>query len=131
MKEYMERAAALIQQYVPPNPALIQKAKDEGNMLLHPQPDGKMRVEFANYVQPNDLMTIDVDAKAALLSALSVATYLEKPEDAVTLDVRFATLADGTSYTAQTRSKRRPRTSASSSRTPAIVPSRSDEQRWR
>ena len=37
-----------------------------------------------------------------LLSALSVATYLEKPEDAVTLAVRFGTLADGTSYTAQT-----------------------------
>ena len=47
-------------------------------------------------------MVIDVDAKAALLSALSVATYLEKQEDAVTLNVRFATLADGTSYTAQT-----------------------------
>ena len=31
-----------------------------------------------------------------------MATYLEKPEDAVTLDVRFAALADGTSYTAQT-----------------------------
>ena len=43
-----------------------------------------------------------MDAKAALLSALSVATYLEKPEDAVTLAVRFGTLADGTSYTAQT-----------------------------
>jgi hypothetical protein len=47
-------------------------------------------------------MAIDVDAKAALLSALSVATYLEKKEDAVTLNVRFATLADGTSYTGQT-----------------------------
>ena len=47
-------------------------------------------------------MAIDVDAKATLLSALSVATYLEKPEDAVTLNVRFATLADGTSYTGQT-----------------------------
>ena len=48
------------------------------------------------------MMNIDVDAKAALLSALSVATYLEKPEDTVTLDVRFATLTDGTSYTSQT-----------------------------
>ena len=44
-------------------------------------------------------MTIDIDAKAALLSALRVATYIEKPEDAVTLDVRFGTLTDGTSYT--------------------------------
>ena len=31
-----------------------------------------------------------------------MVTYLEKPEDAVTLNVHFATLADGTSYTAQT-----------------------------
>jgi hypothetical protein len=61
-----------------------------------------VRVEFKNFVQPSDLLAIDVDAKAALLSALTVATYLEKKEGAVTLDVRFATLADGTSYSAQT-----------------------------
>ena len=67
MQEYMERAAALIQQYVPPDPAQIQKAKDAGHMALRPQPDGKVRVEFSDYVQPNDQMAIDVDAKAALL----------------------------------------------------------------
>ncbi len=61
-----------------------------------------MRVEFANFVQPADLLAINVDAKALLLSALDVATYLEKKEDTVTLAVRFATLTDGTSYTAQT-----------------------------
>ena len=69
---------------------------------MAPQPDGKVRLAFKDYVQPKDIMNIDVDAKAALLSAINVATYLEKPEDTVTLDVRFATLADGTSYTSQT-----------------------------
>jgi hypothetical protein len=53
-------------------------------------------------VQPSDLLAIDVDAKAALLSAVNVSTYLDKKEDAVTLAVQFGTLADGTSYTAQT-----------------------------
>jgi hypothetical protein len=101
MADYMEKAAALIHQYVPPNPAQIQQAKDKGNMALRQQPPG-VRVEFRNYVQPNDLMAIDVDAKAALLSALSVETYLEKQEDTVALNVRFGTLADGTSYNAQT-----------------------------
>jgi hypothetical protein len=101
MVEYMEKAAALIQQYVPPNPERIQKAKDGGTMAVRQQPPG-VRVEFRNYVQPNDLMTIDVDAKVALLSALSVQTYLETQEDAVTLTVRFGALADGTSYQAQT-----------------------------
>jgi hypothetical protein len=102
MKEYMEKAAALIHQYVPPDPAQIQKAKDAGNVAVKPQPDGKVQVEFRNYVQPKDLLSIGVDAKAALLSALNVATYLEKEEDAVTLNVLFGTLADATGYTAKT-----------------------------
>ena len=101
IQAYMEKAANLIHLYVPPDPAQIQKAKDAGNMALRPQPDGKMRVEFQNYVQPSDLLGIDVDAKAALLSGLSVATYVEKKEDPVTLNVRFGSLADGTSYAAQ------------------------------
>jgi hypothetical protein len=102
MQDYMERAGNLIHMYVPPNPAQIQQAKDKGNMLLRPQPQGTMRIEFPNFIQPSDLLAIDVDAKAALLSALSVATYLEKPDDAVTLTVGFGTLTDGTSYTRQT-----------------------------
>ena len=102
MVEYMDKAGDLIHQYVPPDPERIQKTKDANNLKVAPQPDGKVRLEFQNHVQPKDLMTIDVDAKAALLSALRVATYLEKPEDAVTLDVSFGTLTDGTSYTAQT-----------------------------
>ncbi len=102
MVEYMGKASALIQKYVPPDPAQVQKAKDAKNLAVAPQPDGKVRLAFKDYLQPKDMMNIDVDAKAALLSAISVATYLEKPEDTVTLDVRFGTLADGTSYTAQT-----------------------------
>jgi hypothetical protein len=100
--DYMEKASGLIHQYIPPDPAQIQKAKDANNLKVLPQPDGQVRLEFQNYILPKDLMTIDVDAKAALLSALRVATYVEKAEDAVTLDVRFGTLADGTSYTSST-----------------------------
>lgn len=102
MQEYMEKAAALIHQYVPPSPERIQKAKDAGNVQLKPQPEGKARVELRNFVQPSDLLAIDLDAKASNLTALSVETYLEKQEDAVTLAVGFSTLADGTSYTART-----------------------------
>ena len=101
MADYMERAAALIHQYVPPNPELIQKAKDAGKMAVKPD-QGKVRVEFRDFVQPADVMTIDVDAKALLLAAVNVATYLEEKEDAVTLDVRFGTLTDGTGFPART-----------------------------
>jgi hypothetical protein len=102
MQEYMEKAASLIHQYVPPSPERIQQAQDSGKLALRPQPDGKVRAELQSFILPSDLLAIDVDAKAALLSALSVATYLEKQEDAVKLSVRFATLADATNYVAQT-----------------------------
>ena len=102
MQEYMERAVALIHKYVPPDAALIQKAKDAGRMQVQPVQAGTVRAEFKDFVQPADAMGIDVDVKALLLSALTVSTYLDKKEEAVTLDVRFGTLADGTSYTART-----------------------------
>ena len=101
MQEYMEQAVALIHKYVPPDAALIQKAKDAGRMQVQPV-QGIVRAEFKDFVQPADAMAIDVDAKALLLSALTVSTYLDKKEDAVTLDVRFGSLADGTGYSART-----------------------------
>jgi len=102
LKDYMEKAAALIQQYVPPTPALIQKAKDAGKLAVTPLDQGRARLEFSNYLQNGDRLAIDVNAAASTLAAVTVATYLEKPEDTVALDVRFASLPDGTSYTSQT-----------------------------
>lgn len=98
----MEQAVKLIHQYVPPSADLIQKAKDGGRLQVRPPQDGKVRAEFRDFVQQKDLLAIDVDVKALALAAVNVATYLEKPEDAVTLDVRYGTLADGTSYVAKT-----------------------------
>jgi hypothetical protein len=102
MKDYMERAAALVQQYVPPQPADIQRAKDAGKVTANPAGPGLVRLEFPDYLKPRDRLSIDVDAAANQLRGLTVASYLDKPEDAVVLAVQLGTLADGTSYTAQT-----------------------------
>ena len=102
MKDYMEKAAALIQKYVPPNPAQIQQAKDAGKLTVKPGEAGRTRLEFAGYQQPGDLFTIDIDGAAAQLAGISLTTYLEKKEDAVALNVAFAKLADGTSFVAKT-----------------------------
>jgi hypothetical protein len=47
-------------------------------------------------------MAIEVDPATDSLLGLSVATYLDKPEDKVTLEIREGALQDGTTYTAQT-----------------------------
>ena len=102
LQEYMEKAVALIHQYVPPNAEKIQAAKDAGKMKVLPPQAGKVRVEFRDFILPGDLMGIDVDAKALLLAGVNIATYLEKKDDAVTLDVAFGKLTDGTGYNAKT-----------------------------
>ena len=102
MKDYMERAAALVQQYVPPKPADIQRAKDAGKVTANPAGPGLVRLEFPDYLKPGDRLSIDVDAAANQLRGLTVASYLDQAEDTVALAVQLGTLADGTSYTAQT-----------------------------
>ena len=102
MQEYMQAAVSLVHQYVPPNPADIDKAKKASNVAARPLAAGGLRLEFNNYIKPGDQMNIDVDIATNRLLAVTVASYMEKPDDAVALAVQFARLPDGTNYTAQT-----------------------------
>ena len=52
MKDYMEKAAALIHSYVPPNPQQIQAAKDAGRVAVNPQAGGKVRLVIPQYLKP-------------------------------------------------------------------------------
>jgi len=102
MKDYMERAGALIHRYVPPNPAQIQAAKDAGRIATNPQPGGKARLVISQYLQAGDSLTIDLDPATNRLLGLGVNTYLDKPDEPVTLAVQMNTLPDGAVYAAQT-----------------------------
>jgi hypothetical protein len=102
MQEYMGKAAALIHQYVPPDPAQIQAARDAGRVKANPQGGGKVQITISQYLQPGDSLAVDMDTAASRLLALTVNTYLEKPDDAVTLAVQMNTLPDGALYAAQT-----------------------------
>ena len=102
MQDYMERAANLMQLYVPPSPAQIQAAKDAGKIAIRPQPGGRVRIEISHYLQANDALNIDVDGAASRLLGLSVSTYLDTPEDPVTLAVQMGNLPDGATFAAQT-----------------------------
>lgn len=102
IQEYMQRAAKLVHSYVPPNPATIQAAKDAGRVTMTPQPGGPMHITVAQYQLPGDALNIDLDPAANRLLGLGVKSYLDEPDDAVTLVVRMATLPDGALYAAQT-----------------------------
>jgi len=101
MKDYMEKVAALVQEYVPPSPAKIQAAQAAGNVAVQPGP--KTLLNIKDYNKPGDTVAIGLDPAAKKMASFSVNSYVEKPkEDDVTLTVTFVTLNDGTSYPAQT-----------------------------
>jgi hypothetical protein len=102
MKEYMEQAAALIHQYVPPDAERIQAAKDAGRIAVNPQADGKARLVISQYLQAGDSVSIDLDPASSKLQGLGVTTYLGKPDDVVALAVQMNALPDGAIYAGQT-----------------------------
>ena len=61
-----------------------------------------MRLVISDYQQPGDSVTVDLDAAANRLAGLGVNTYLDKPDEAVTLAVQMSALPDGAIYAAQT-----------------------------
>jgi hypothetical protein len=56
----------------------------------------------SQYLQAGDALTIDMDPGAGRLLGLGVNTYLDKPDETVTLAVQMNTLPDGALYAART-----------------------------
>ena len=94
MKAEMEQAAALVHGYVPPDPALMQIAVSGGKVSLAQQGPGLLALKFADYRKPGDALVLTFDAAVKALRQIDVTSYLEKPSDLVTLQVKMSTLAD-------------------------------------
>ena len=102
MKEYMGRAAALVHEYVPPDPQKIQAAQSAGNLTVQPSSGGPATLSVKNYLKPGDALAIGFDAAAKKLTSYTVNSYVDKPkDDDLSLAVTFASLTDGTSYPQQ------------------------------
>jgi hypothetical protein len=103
LTDYMRSAVGLVHQYVPPDTTRIQAASAAGKMSIHPGPAGQStRVQFADYLKPGDSLGVSMDLATNQVRGLTVASYLDSPEDPVALDVRMSALPDGAVYAAQT-----------------------------
>src|SRR5262245_59794538 len=104
MKEYMEKAAALVHEYVPPDPQKIQAAAAAGKISTQPASgQGVSTLTIQDYVKAGDKLILGFDPVAKKLRSYQIQSYVEKPkDDAVTLAVTFASLPDGTNYPQQT-----------------------------
>ena len=99
MKDYMEKVAALVHQYVPPDSQKMQAAFQAGKASLD---KATGTLTFNDYNLPGDKLTLAFDPAAKKLTSVNVASYLDKKDDAVTLAATFASLADGTNFLSRT-----------------------------
>jgi hypothetical protein len=99
-KDYADRLKALIQQYLPPDKEKIEEARQQGNISLGPAggPDGQYQVVISNYVKPGDKMTLVFDKTQEAIARLSIASYLDDPKDAVTVDAQFSRIPGGPNH---------------------------------
>ena len=94
----MKQAVALVHSYVPPDPQRIQATKAAGNLAIVPTGPDAIRLDLRNYLKSGDTFSLGLDTARNALQTVSVKSYLESQEDAVTLEVTFARLRDGLSY---------------------------------
>jgi hypothetical protein len=99
MKEEMQAAAALVQQYVPPSPDKIQAAMAAGKITIVPGA-GTTTLRIADYEKAGDALVLTLGTADKGLKQLSVDTWMQSPSDTVTLKVQMASLTDGTDYAA-------------------------------
>jgi hypothetical protein len=96
-----KQAIALVHTYAPPDPALLQRCKETGNLSLDVLQPGKLvRIVCRNYRLPGDSLALTIDLQSNRLTSLDVSTYLNAPSSPVTLNGRFGALNDGTTYPA-------------------------------
>jgi hypothetical protein len=100
LTDYMKSAVALVKEYVPPEPVLIQKAKEAGKVTVQPLSGQKARLTFTDYLKPGDSLALELDLASNRPVSAKVSTYLDTKADAVTLDVRFSTLDNNATYAA-------------------------------
>ncbi len=102
LTDYMQRAATLVKQYVPPNPEQIQAAFQQGNVTIGADGPEVLQLQFTNYVKPGDSMVFYFNKQAKALSQITVNSYMNDQTDAVSLQVNFQTIPGGPNYVAQT-----------------------------
>ncbi len=102
LKDYMERVGSLVRRYVPPDPQKMQASFQAGKANLNLAGGGIASLVFQDYAKPGDKVTLAFNTAAKKLQSYTVNTYLDSPQDIVSLTAEFSSLPDGTNYLAHT-----------------------------
>jgi hypothetical protein len=99
LTDYMERAVALVHNYMPPSSERMQLVFQAGAVALAQAGPGKAELQFHNYLKQGDSLVLSFATATKAIVKIGVKSYLDDAKDAVALDVVFRHLPDGTNYT--------------------------------
>lgn len=103
MQDYMGQVKTLLSLYVPPDSGRMQQALQSGKASLSADPSaGSAQIVFKDYAQPGDQMTLSFNTLTKKVSSVNVNTYMDSPQDVVTLAIQFASLPNSINYVQQT-----------------------------
>ncbi len=99
-KDYADQMKTLAQQYVPPDPELLQQAYQQGNITLGTVAGmpNELQLVIHNYLKPQDSLTLVFDKTQKELLQVQIASYMDDPKDAMKVTVQFSRLPDGTNH---------------------------------
>jgi hypothetical protein len=101
IQDSMDAAVSLTSGYLPPAPQRLEALYQSANALFVKRPGSSLtHLEIKDYLKPGDLLVISFDPESKALTSIEVITYLTEQADTATLQARFETLPDGTSYVA-------------------------------
>jgi type II secretory pathway pseudopilin PulG len=102
-KQYAGQVAALAKSYAQPDPGKLQQLAAQGAVSLRSGgAPGYAPIVISNWVKQGDSVILTLSENPKALYAVNVNSYLSGPSDVVTVQVRYATLPDGTHYAATT-----------------------------
>jgi hypothetical protein len=102
-KAYAQQVGALAKSYSPLNSAKIQQLYAAGSVTVKSAGSpGYSAILISNYLKAGDAIVLTLRNNPKALTSVDVSSYLAQPSDVVTMQVRFASLPDGTRYASTT-----------------------------
>jgi hypothetical protein len=100
-ENYGKQIAALAQSYAQPDPGKLQQMFDQGNVLLGSAGSPyEIKVVVNGYMKPGDSVTIVFNKTQHAIQSLQISSYLNDPQDAVTISAQYAQLPNGPNHVA-------------------------------